>query len=278
MSIERHIGVEYKVLDHGFVRAIATMGDDAAVVQAARVSYGEGTKTVRKDRGLIRYLMRKNHSSPFEMAEIKLHCKMPIFVSRQWVRHRTASLNEYSGRYSEMSSDMYCPEKWRPQSDANKQGSGDGYLSIQAEADLSQSQRYSQEKAQELYKFRLSRGVARELARIDLPLSQYTEWYWKIDLHNLLRFLQLRLDPHAQWEIQEYARAIAKIVEQWVPHSWEAFVDYRLEAVSFSRKEIELIRGCLENVSFPDEELQKIIGTKSEAREFLSKMGKKKAT
>ena len=228
-----------KVLDHGFVRLVDVMGDDVAVCQAARVSYGGGTKTVREDRGLIRYLMRLRHSSPLEQCEIKLHWKLPIFVARQVVRHRTVSLNEYSGRYSEMPDQMYEPEEWRAQSTTNKQGSEGGIRNPEVR---SERQRIFQRTARREYVDRLEAGVAREMARIDLPLSQYTEWYWKVDLHNLLHFLGLRLDPHAQWETRQYAEAIAEIVKVWVPECWSAFVDYKRDAYTLSRMEVELVR------------------------------------
>lgn len=233
-----------KVLDHGFVRFIDSMGDDAAVCQAARVSYGAGTKTVHEDRGLIRYLMRQHHTSPFEQCEIKLHCKMPIFVARQWVRHRTFHLNEYSGRYSEMPDQMYRPEKWRGQGKVNKQGSS-GDMGTVIGPLVSGAQKKIQKAIREDYEYRLESGVAREQARIDLPLSQYTEWYWKGDLHNLFHFLRLRLDVHAQYEIRVYAEAIAEIVKVWVPECWSAFVDYRRDAYTLSRMEVELMKWSI---------------------------------
>lgn len=241
--IER-FGDPIKVLDHGHIRLVDVMGDDSAICQAARVSYGAGTKTVTEDRGLIRYLMRMRHSSPFEQCEIKLHWKLPIFVARQVVRHRTVSLNEVSGRYSELPNEMYKPEKWRAQSGNNKQGSS-GAVELEAAMLLDSEQHDMHKRLRGVYIGRIDLGAARELARIDLPLSQYTEWYWKVDLHNLLHFLSLRLDSHAQYETRVYAEAIADIVKQWVPYTWEAFVDYRLKAYTVSRMELELLNKLL---------------------------------
>ncbi|WP_146591696.1 FAD-dependent thymidylate synthase [Posidoniimonas polymericola] len=230
-------GYLHKVLDDGFVRLVDTMGDDSSIVQAARISYGAGTKRVSEDRGLIRYLMRNRHSTPFEMCEVKLHVRVPMDAWRQWIRHRTANVNEYSTRYSEaIDAKQKTPaESWRVQSRSNKQGSGDclatdsGKLLSSREAELHQL-------AEEVYQERLAAGVAREQARKDLPLSTYTEAYWKIDLHNLFHFLALRMDDHAQHEIRAYASVIGReIVAKWVPIAWEAFVDYRLEAMHLSR-------------------------------------------
>lgn len=236
-----------KVLDHGFVKLVDLMGNDSAVVQAARVSYGAGTKTVNEDRGLIRYLIRHQHLSPIEMAEIKLHCKMPIFVARQWIRHRTANVNEISGRYSVLPDEVYAPDRSAIafQSKDNKQGRA-GLLTDDTAAEFLQMLELSQEQARQSYEHSLELGVARELARVNLPVSQYTEWYWKIDLRNLLHFLSLRLDAHAQYEIRVYAQAIAEIVKVWVPLVWEAFEDYSLGAVTFSKQEAALLGKLLE--------------------------------
>jgi thymidylate synthase (FAD) len=246
------------VLDHGFVRVIDYMGDDAAVVQAARVSYGRGTKRVSEDRGLIRYLMRHHHTTPFEMCELKLHCKLPIFVARQWVRHRTANINEASGRYSILDREFYVPpaDALGVQSSANRQGraetlSGESAARVLAllKEDAARCYDHYQELLNEDDAGRPLRdgegGLARELARITLPISLYTQWYWKIDLHNLLHFLLLRADPHAQEEIRAYALAIGEIAERWVPTTWEAFVDYRLESMMLSRAEREAVRRLL---------------------------------
>lgn len=236
---------EQRVLNgQGYVRVIDTMGDDSAIVQAARVSYGKGTRTVREDEGLIRYLMRHRHTSPFEQCEIKFHVRVPMDTWRQWVRHRTANINEYSTRYSEAIEEMAftSPNQWRMQAKDNKQGS-DGTLGVSvwdAAWDgrrLSREETSLQARMREVYKHRLEAGVAREQARKDLPLSTLTEAYWKIDLHNLLHFLELRLSPHAQQEIREYAWAIARVVEDWVPYTWGAFRDYRLNAMTLTGRD-----------------------------------------
>lgn len=213
---ENFINLELRVLDKGFVRLIDYMGNEAAIVQAARVSYGIGTKSVREDEGLIRYLWTHEHTSPFEMCEIKLHCKMPIFVARQWVRHRTASINEYSLRYSEAIEEFYLPETFHSQDQKNKQGSAapvDEHCNLAAQEHFKRHCRESFAR----YRTALDNGISREEARMILPLSTYTMWYWKIDLHNLLHFLKLRLDPHAQWEIREYGAAIGHLVHLWLP-------------------------------------------------------------
>jgi len=230
-------------LDDGFVRVVDTMGGDEAVVQAARVSYGAGTKKVSEDRALIRYLMRHRHTSPFEMCEIKMHLRVPMDCWRQWVRHRTASVNEYSTRYSIAvdSAQTTAPERWRRQASDNKQGSGD-FLDPVVGRELSKAEAEIQTLARRTYEERLRLGVAREQARKDLPLSTYTEAYWKIDLHNLLRFLELRLHPHAQYEIREYARCIYdNVLRAWVPTTAEAFADYVLNALTFSAIELEIL-------------------------------------
>ena len=234
-------------LDHGFVRVVDYMGDDAAVVQAARVSYGAGTRKLREDRGLIRYLMRHRHTTPFEMCEIKLHVKLPIFVARQWIRHRTASVNEISGRYSVLDTEFYtpAPADLAVQSASNRQGRGAELSPDQAQQVLAILQ-HEAAGAHASYAQLMERfDLARELARINLTLSTYTQWYWKIDLHNLLHFLALRLHPHAQREFRVYSQAIAELVAAWVPTTWEAFEDYRLGAHTISRQEIEVIRAAL---------------------------------
>ena len=238
---------EYKCLNHGFVRLVDVMGDDAAIVQAARTSYGKGTKSVSEDRNLIRYLMRNQHTSPFEMVEFKFHIKLPIFVARQWIRHRTANVNEYSGRYSEMPDEFYVPEldTIRKQSVNNKQARADEGFDDQYSQEIIQKMSATQNKVFEEYKDFVDNGMAREIARINLPLSIYTEWYWKIDLHNLLRFLKLRLDKHAQYEIRVYAEIIAGILKQYVPHTWEAFEDYVLNAVCFSASELKILKNII---------------------------------
>lgn len=244
-ALDAILGQTFPVLDDGFVRVLDYMGDDTAVVQAARISYGAGTKQVRQDRGLIRYLLRHMHTTPFEMCEIKLHVRVPMDAWRQWIRHRTANVNEYSTRYSVAidAAQKTAPGEWRLQSAVNKQGSGE-MLAIDAGARLSADEAEFHEKAQQLYKQRLEAGVAREQARKDIPLSTYTEAYWKIDLHNLLHFLFLRMDERAQLEIRAYASVIGEqIATKWVPLVWEAFRDYRKEALHLSRIEVEIIRA-----------------------------------
>jgi thymidylate synthase (FAD) len=236
-ELDALLGKQFRVLDEGFVRVVDYMGTDAAVVQAARVSYGAGTKHVQEDRGLIRYLMRHAHTTPFEMCEIKLHVRVPMDCWRQWIRHRTASVNEYSTRYSVAidAAQRTEPTAWRTQSQANRQGS-ESTLDSTIGMELSKSEREFQALARGLYEDRIAKGVARELARKDLPLSTYTEAYWKIDLHNLFGFLHLRMDSHAQEEIRAYATVIGHtIVKAWCPLAWEAFVDYRLGALALTR-------------------------------------------
>jgi len=243
-AINELVGKAFSVLDDGLVRVIDYMGGDDAIVQAARISYGAGTKQVHEDRGLIRYLMRHRHTTPFEMCEIKLHIRVPMDCWRQWIRHRTANVNEYSTRYSEAidASQITPPDQWRSQSGVNRQGSG---AKIQPEDGeiLSAREEELQKFSREVYDQRITFGVAREQARKDLPLSTYTEAYWKIDLYNLLHFLSLRMDAHAQYEIRSYATVIGnEIVAKWCPLTWEAFIDYRMQSTSLSRLEIEVIK------------------------------------
>ncbi len=238
-ALDLLLGETLRVLDDGFVRVVDYMGDDGAIVQAARVSYGKGTKRVQEDRGLIRYLMRHAHTTPFEMCEIKLHVRVPMDAWRQWIRHRTASVNEYSTRYSEAidAAQQTPPDAWRLQSAGNRQGSS-GFLPIEDGSRLSTEEAELQRRVRNVYEARLAAGVAREQARKDLPLATYTEAYWKIDLHNLLHFLDLRMDEHAQEEIRAYANVIGyDIVAKWVPVAWEAFLDYRRHATRLSRIE-----------------------------------------
>ena len=235
---------EFKILDHGFVRVIDYMGTDSAIVQAARVSYGEGTKTVNQDAGLINYLLRHKHTTPFEMCEIKFHVKMPIFVARQWARHRTANVNEISGRYSIISDEFHVPEIQEicEQSKGNKQGR-DKPLNSDNAIDIQTKIREHGVDSFAMYNQFLSESnMARELARIVLPQGAYTEMYWKIDLHNLLHFLHLRADTHAQQEIRVYAMQMLEIVKIWVPLTYSAFVNYRQKAMHFSALEIEKIK------------------------------------
>jgi thymidylate synthase (FAD) len=244
-ALDRILGVPHKVLDDGFVRVVDYMGCDESIVQAARVSYGKGTKQVHEDRGLIRYLLRHRHTTPFEMCEIKLHVRVPMDAWRQWVRHRSASINEYSTRYSIAidAAQTTAPDEWRLQTPGNRQGSA-GFVDPTAGATLSKQEAELQRSARKIYEERLAMGVAREQARKDLPLSTYTEAYWKIDLHNLLHFLSLRMDDHSQLEIREYARLIGEeIVGKWCPLTWEAFLDYRVNTLSFSSIEREIVRA-----------------------------------
>jgi thymidylate synthase (FAD) len=234
---------KFPVLNDGFVCLVDCMGDDGAVVQAARVSYGAGTRKVSDDRTLIRYLLRHRHTTPFEMAELKFLVRVPMDCWRQWIRHRMANVNEYSTRYSVAIDSMQTtlPEEWRTQSAGNRQGSGD-LLPPDVGKDLTASESEFQAAAEKLYKERLERGVAREQARKDLPLSTYTEAYWKIDLHNLLHFLALRMDEHAQLEIREYARTIGEqVLQPLFPLVWEAFQDYRRQAMFLTRLDIGVI-------------------------------------
>lgn len=235
---------KFPVLNDGFVCLVDTMGDDAAVVQAARVSYGEGTRHISDDRTLIRYLMRHRHTTPMEMAEIKLLVRVPMDCWRQWIRHRMASVNEYSTRYSVAIDSLQTtqPDEWRTQSTNNRQGS-EGFLSAEMGQKLTESEAEFQKSAERMYRERLEVGVAREQARKDLPLCSYTEAYWKIDLHNLLHFLALRMDSHAQLEIRQYATMIGEqIVAKLFPIVWEAFIDYRRDAMSLSRLESGVIQ------------------------------------
>ncbi len=242
-DLDNILGVTFPVLDDGFIRVIDYMGADDSIVQAARVSYGTGTKKVSEDRNLIRYLLRHRHTTPFEMCELKLHVRVPMDCWRQWIRHRTASVNEYSTRYSVAVNACRTtqPDEWRSQSDVNKQGSGEA-ISQELGEKLSKSESEFHSVSKELYANRLECGVAREQARKDLPLSTYTEAYWKVDLHNLLHFLSLRMDSHAQYEIREYAQLIGReIVSKWVPYTWEAFLEYRFNGLYLSDSETRIL-------------------------------------
>ena len=263
-AMEERLYRLHPLLDHGFVRVIDYMGDDAAIVQAARVSYGSGTKTVRNDAGLIRYLMRHRHTTPFEMCEVKFHVKLPIFVARQWIRHRTANVNEYSARYSILDREFYLPprEQLANQSTVNKQGRG-ALLTDQESAHVLDVLKRDAMQVYDTYEALLNDTgdgdpakdeslpqVARELARMNLGLNYYTQWYWKIDLHNLFHFLSLRAHPHAQWEIRVYADRMLEIVEDWVPAAYGAFRDYRMGAAHFSSTELDLIKRALKGEEF----------------------------
>jgi thymidylate synthase (FAD) len=271
-ALEARLGAPIPVLDHGFIRVVDYMGDDAAIVQAARVSYGAGTKTARDDAGLIRYLMRHWHSTPFEMCELKLHVKLPVFVARQWIRHRTANVNEYSARYSILDREFYIPDASHPaaQSKSNAQGRGET-LSGDEAARVLAFLRDDSTRAYDHYQAMLSQdgqqGLARELARMNLPANVYTQWYWKTDLHNLFHFLRLRADAHAQYEIRAYAEALCEVVKDWVPAAWEAFEDYRLNAVTFSGKGVEALRRMLAGETVTREDVGMSAG---EWREMLS--------
>ena len=242
-ALDEILGQVFPVLDDGFVRVVDYMGNDASIVQAARVSYGEGTRKVSEDRALIRYLLRNQHTTPFEMCSLKLHVRVPMDTWRQWIRHRTASVNEYSTRYSIAidRAQKTAPDQWRMQAQDNKQGSG-GYFEPALGGTLSAEEERLHELAKQVYNGRLERGVAREQARKDLPLSTYTEAFWQMDLHNLLHFLALRMDSHAQLEIRRYAETIGEqIVSRWVPVTWEAFNDYRFNQMTLSQQEQELL-------------------------------------
>ncbi len=261
-----------EVLDHGFVRVIDYMGDDSSIVQSARVSYGKGTKKISNDKGLIKYLMRHRHSTPFEMCEIKFHIKLPIFIARQWIRHRTANVNEYSARYSILDKEFYIPsvENLAAQSAINNQGRGDALTDDEA-SNVIQILKKDAEQTYSNYETLLNEnsggniidesksGIARELARMNLTLNTYTQWYWKIDLNNLLHFLALRADDHAQYEIRVYADIMLDIVKRWVPLTYAAFEDYRIGGTELSAKEITLMKKLLkgEKVSFEEEGLSK---------------------
>jgi thymidylate synthase (FAD) len=265
---------EFRVLDKGFVRLVDYMGGDDAIVQAARVSYGEGTKKVLQDRGLIRYLMRHHHTTPFEMVEFKFHVKLPIFVARQWIRHRSANVNEYSGRYSVMKEEFYVPraEDIRPQSTDNRQGRSDEQASADVQQRFIEYMNRTQQEAYGAYSEFLEAEIAREIARINLPLSLYTEWYWKIDLHNLFHFLWLRLDKHAQEEIRVYAEVMAGMVQTVCPLAYAAFEDYRLHSVSLSQPELVALQEHLADFVPTAEQLVEQGLSKREAAEFLEKL------
>ena len=272
------------VLDRGFVRVIDYMGDDAAIVQAARVSYGRGTRQVREDAGLIGYLMRHRHTTPFEMCEIKIHVKLPVFVARQWIRHRTANVNEYSARYSMLDREFYvpAPENLAAQSSGNRQGRGDVLVGAEAEEVL-RLLRDDAERCYAHYEVMLNAradgseidpgrdGLARELARMNLPVGVYTQWYWKIDLHNLLHFVSLRADPHAQYEIRAYADVLLETLRRWVPIACAAFEDHVIEGAQLSGKAMALVRRLLagEAVGQADSGL-----SKREWREVMATLGR----
>ncbi|KXV49729.1 FAD-dependent thymidylate synthase [Gluconobacter albidus] len=248
-AMENLLFTPFEVLDHGFLRVVDYMGDDGAVVQAARVSYGRGTKKVSEDAGLIRYLMRHRHSTPFEMCEIKFHVKLPVFVARQWIRHRMASVNEYSARYSILDREFYLPatDQVAAQSSSNRQGRSDA-LDAETAHEVLEILRRDASQCYDDYESLLNpegTGLARELARINLTLNTYTQWYWKIDLHNLMHFLALRADPHAQYEIRVYAEKMIEILKAWVPATSAAFEEYRLGAFTLSAGMLKVVRRRL---------------------------------
>ncbi len=271
-ELEKVLYEAIPILDHGFIRVIDYMGDDTSIVQAARVSYGKGTKKVSTDSGLIKYLMRHWHSTPFEMCEIKYHIKLPIFIARQWIRHRTANVNEYSARYSILDKEFYLPaaEHLAAQSQNNRQGRGDVIKGDQAKKVLDLL-KYDAEQTYNNYETMLNEkydgsiidknatGLARELARMNLTLNTYTQWYWKTDLLNLMNFLRLRADHHAQYEIREYANAMLDTVKKWVPITYEAFMDYRVGGTEVSSKGKKIIQKLIkgEKINVEDSGLSK---------------------
>ena len=274
-GMEDHLYTAYPVLDHGFVRVIDYMGDDNAITQAARVSYGKGTKAVSNDEGLIRYLMRHWHSTPFEMCEVKFHIKLPVFVARQWIRHRTANVNEYSARYSILDREFYipAPEHINAQSVVNNQGRGQVLEGEEAQRVL-EILKADSTRCYDNYEAMISQdgqdGLARELARMNLPANVYTQWYWKVDLHNLFHFLRLRADAHAQYEIRVYAELMCDLVKDWVPFAYSAFEDYRMGGANLSGKGVECVRRMLKG----EEVTQETSGmSKGEWREFMAIVG-----
>ena len=274
-GMEARLYKAHPLLDHGLVRVIDYMGDDAAIVQAARVSYGAGTKHVSNDEGLIRYLMRHWHSTPFEMCEVKFHVKLPVFVARQWIRHRTANVNEYSARYSILDREFYIPEpsQLAAQSTVNNQGRGE-VLSGEESARVLEMLKRDAATSYDHYEQMLSQngqqGLARELARMNLPMNIYTQWYWKVDLHNLFHFLRLRADNHAQYEIRVYAEEMCRIVADWVPLAFKAFEDYRLGGETLSGRAVAVLKRRLAGEVVTQEESGM---SKGEWREFVEVWG-----
>jgi thymidylate synthase (FAD) len=248
-AAEEILGGYFPVLDHGFVSLVDYMGSDDSIERAARVSYGYGTRQTSQTRGLIRYLRRHHHTTPSEMVELKFHCAMPMFIARQWIRHRTANVNEYSGRYSLIPLVFYTPraEDFAKQSPVNNQGRSSESASSEVFSNATSRWASLRRDASDTYSWMVGEDIAREIARIDLPMSTYTQWYWKIDLHNLLHFLKLRIDPHAQYEIRAYAEVMAGIVKRVAPLSYEAWIDYDVAAASFSRGELAALRDLIES-------------------------------
>ncbi len=268
--LENILYKSFKVLDHGFVRVIDYMGDDSSVVQAARVSYGKGTKKLNQDKSLINYLISHRHSTPFEMNEIKFHIKLPIFVARQWIRHRTANVNEYSARYSILDKEFYLPKNQdlKPQSNVNNQGRS-GELNTNEVNYYSKILKENSKRSFENYSQLLNedengnifdnnkKGLARELSRMTLPLNAYTQWYWKIDLHNLMHFLCLRFDAHAQYEIRVYADVMMNILKKWVPLSYEAFISNRLDSLTISSHGIQYLKSLIHGKKYNSKNVSK---------------------
>jgi thymidylate synthase (FAD) len=244
---EEILGLYFPVLDHGFVSLVDYMGTDECIERAARVSYGYGTRQTSQTRGLLRYLRRHLHTTPSEMIEFKFHCSMPMFIARQWIRHRSANVNEYSGRYSLMPMLFYTPSEDQLQTQSKKNNQGRSGIAVESSKYAEAVQRWNEirEKSQDAYEWMMHEDMARELARIDLPLSTYTQWYWKIDLHNLLHFLKLRVDHHAQWEIQEYGRVMAGMLKRVAPLSYEAWIDYDVCGNRVSRMELDALRKLI---------------------------------
>ncbi len=281
---EELVGLYFPVLDHGFVALVDYMGTDECIERAARVSYGYGTRKTNLTRGLLRYLRRHLHTTPSEMVELKFHCCMPMFVARQWIRHRTASVNEYSGRYSLMPMLFYTPgaDQLQTQSPSNNQGRSGQPVTLAKYQEAVRRWNEIREQARGAYEWMTGEEVARELARIDLPLSTYTQWYWKVDLHNLLHFLKLRVDPHAQWEIQEFGRVMAGMLKRVAPLSYEAWIDYDVCGARLSRMELDVIRRLLkieeggvaarEGGALAPADLERAGLAKREVREFLEKL------
>jgi len=284
-ELEKVLYEAIPVLDHGFIRVIDYMGDDSSIVQSARVSYGKGTKKVSTDEGLIKYLMRHRHSTPFEMCEIKYHIKLPIFIARQWIRHRTANVNEYSARYSILDKEFYLPakEQLAAQSQSNRQGRGDVIQGKQAEEVLNilkDDANRTYDNYEKLLNERFDGtkidenkvGLARELARMNLTLNTYTQWYWKTDLLNLLNFLFLRADNHAQYEIRVYADKMLDTVKKWVPITYQAFMDYRVGAAEISSKGLSVIKSMISGKKVEQEDSGL---SKREWNELMEKLDRK---
>ncbi len=283
-SAEEILGLYFPVLDHGFVSLVDYMGTDESIERAARVSYGYGTRQTSQTRGLIRYLRRHMHTTPSEMIELKFHCSMPMFIARQWIRHRAANVNEYSGRYSLMPMLFYTPaeDQLQTQSKQNNQGRSGTAVAHEKYAEAVERWTEIRQKSRAAYEWMTLEDMARELARIDLPLSTYTQWYWKIDLHNLLHFLKLRVDPHAQWEIQEYGRVMAGMLKRVAPLSYEAWIDYDVCGDRLSRMELDALRRLIDvgdaslrardGVSLDGATLAEVGLAKREAAELLSKL------